>query len=279
MFPEITHHAPVILVAEDRIVHHSQGEDRVIAGEAEGGAVGQVLQGEPKERSIRHGRRVLEHPPRGILPEPETQAGTEGQFSGVQVREIAGVRVRPSRGPLEKPVRRQGDRHFPPLQRGADGGQLLQDDQASRFCPANRENREPCGAIAEQNGRMKRPSIIRQQVQLRAAVNRQQAAGIQGRLLQGRALVLDRVQFAIAFDDGLVRRERRDRAIFQGPGIEPKCLQHDDAQNHRGERRCEVGGSLQGLIPTIHCRLSQPFSGFLGAWTIVRGCPAPTPSC
>ena len=95
MFPEITHHAPVILVAEDRIVHDSQGENRVIAGEAEGGAVGQVLQGEPKERSIRHGRRELEHPPRRILPELETQAGIEGQFSGVQVREIASVLVRP----------------------------------------------------------------------------------------------------------------------------------------------------------------------------------------
>ena len=56
VFPEITHHAPVILVAEDRIVHDSQRENRVIAGEAQGGAVGQVLQGEPKERSIRHGR-------------------------------------------------------------------------------------------------------------------------------------------------------------------------------------------------------------------------------
>ena len=38
VFPEITHHAPVILVAEDRIVHDSQGENRVIAGEARGGS-------------------------------------------------------------------------------------------------------------------------------------------------------------------------------------------------------------------------------------------------
>ncbi len=72
-----------------------KGQNRVIAGEAEGGAVGQVLQGEPKERSIRHGRWELEHPPRRILPELETQAGIEGQFSGVQVREIASVLVRP----------------------------------------------------------------------------------------------------------------------------------------------------------------------------------------
>ena len=74
MFPEIIHHVPVIRVAEDRVVHDSQGENRFIAGEAQGGAVGQVLQGEPEERSIRHGLWVLEHPPRRILPELETQA-------------------------------------------------------------------------------------------------------------------------------------------------------------------------------------------------------------
>ena len=115
-------------------MQHPQGEDRVIAGEAEGRAVGQVLQCEPEERSIRHGRRVLEHPPRRILPEPETHPGIEGQFSGMQGGKIAGVApgqaVNPSKNQLS-------DREMQPSApaRGADRGQLLLDDQASRGLP------------------------------------------------------------------------------------------------------------------------------------------------
>ena len=80
------------------------GEDRVIAGEVEGRAVGQLLQGELEERSIRYRRGIPEHPPRRILPEPETQPGIEDQFAGVQGGEIAGIAVRASRQPLEEPV-------------------------------------------------------------------------------------------------------------------------------------------------------------------------------
>ena len=67
------HDVPVIRVAEDRIVHDPQGENRLIAGKAQGRAIRHVFEGEPEKRSIRQGLRVLEHPPRGILPERETQ--------------------------------------------------------------------------------------------------------------------------------------------------------------------------------------------------------------
>ena len=112
MGPEITHHTPVILVAKDRIVEDSQGENRVIAGEVKRSAIDQVLEREPEERSIRQGRWVLEHPPGRILPERETQVGIEHQFSGMQGGEIACVAVGPGRGPLEKPRQARGR---PPL--------------------------------------------------------------------------------------------------------------------------------------------------------------------
>ncbi len=112
---------------------------------------------------------------------------------------------------------------------------------------------------------MKRPRIGPEQVQLRAAVDGQQAGGVNGRLLQGCALVLDRAQLAVSFDDCLVRRERGDRAMFQRPRIKPKSLEHDDTQNHRGQRRSEMGVLLQSLVQTGHSCLSQPFSGFLGS--------------
>jgi hypothetical protein len=69
VFPEIIHGVPVIGVAEDCVLHDSQGEHGFIAGEAQEGAVSHVLQGEPEERSIRQGLWVLEHPARRILPE------------------------------------------------------------------------------------------------------------------------------------------------------------------------------------------------------------------
>ena len=55
------------------------------------------------------------------------------------------------------------------------------------------------------------------------------------------------------------------------PGIKPERRQHDDAQNHRGQSRCEVGGLLQGLILTIHRRLSRPFLGASESHCVTTG--------
>ena len=106
---------------------------------------------------------------------------------------------------------------------------------------------------------MKRPIVGRLQVLLGGAVNRQQVTGFHGRLLQGNAVVLDRGQFADSLEYGLIRRERRDRATFQRTGVGPKRRQHQGAQNHRGEGRCEVRGLLQGEFLTFHGRLPRPF--------------------
>ena len=146
-------------------MQHSQGDNRVIAGETQRGAIGQALEGKLEERSIGDGRRVLEHPPRRILSEQEARTGTEDHLSGMQGGEIAGVTVRSSREPLEKPEWRHGrSATFRPVERGPDRGQFLEDDQASRFRLAHREDREPRGVIVKQVGRMKRPIVRRMQV-------------------------------------------------------------------------------------------------------------------
>ena len=142
----------------------------------------------------------------GIPPELETQSRIEREFAGVQVREIAGVCVRPRGEPFEKPEWREGDDQFPATRRGADGGQLLHEDQARCSGLTHRENRESGGEMAEHIGSVKWPVVLRLNIQLGAAIDRQQGVRIQRRLLQGRALVLDRGELAFSFDDRFVGR-------------------------------------------------------------------------